>query len=81
MAEHKSDGSIGFTIDGDGYAVEDKHQIARALLSMAGFDPQLYDLARVRPVPDEGRLLRDEQPVLVKEGDAFVAVRTSAQVA
>ncbi len=46
---------------------------------MAGLDPAGYDLAD--PRPGELKKYKDEQQVVVEDGDAFVTVRQSAPVA
>lgn len=71
--------AISFTIDGRAFTVDDKHQSAAALLVMAGLDPAGYDLAD--PRPGELKKYKDDQQVVVKNGDAFVTVRQSATVA
>jgi hypothetical protein len=70
---------ISFTVDGQTLSVADKHQTAGKLLELAGLDPAQFDLAKTRG--HEGQPYRDDQQVVVKQGDAFVSVRQSAQVA
>lgn len=70
---------ISFTVDGQHLSVEDKHQTAGTILQLAGLDPAEFDLAKSRG--HEGQPYRDDQQVVVKQGDAFVSVRQSAQVA
>jgi len=71
--------AITFTIDGRAFTVTDEHQVAATLLTMAGLDPAGYDLAD--PRPEHLKKYKDEQQVIVKDGDAFVTVRQSASVA
>ena len=71
--------AISLTIDGRAFTVNTKQQSAAALLVMAGLDPAGYDLAD--PRPGELKKYRDDQQVVVKDGDAFVTVRQSATVA
>ena len=40
--------SVTFSIDGRTFSVDDPHQTAADLLQLAGLDPALYDLARMR---------------------------------
>lgn len=69
---------ITFTVDGQELAVSDKHQTAASILALAGLDPAMYDLAKRH---GDGDPFRDDQPVIVQEGDAYLTVRVSASVA
>lgn len=71
---------VTITIDGESFTVPDHHEEAASLLRLAGADPAQYDLAEVR---DNGqfKVYRDAQKVDLKDGDRFVTVRQSAQVA
>jgi hypothetical protein len=73
--------AVHFTVDGRAFEVQDKHQTAASILLVAGLDPALYDLARVKPGEEGGHPLRDHQPVIVKQGEQFVSVRQNAPVA
>jgi hypothetical protein len=70
-----------FTVDGREFQAPDKHQTAASILQIAGLDPALYDLARVKPGAGGEHTLRDTQPVTIKDGEKFVSVRQSAPVA
>ena len=52
----------------------------RSLLRLAGVDPAQYDLAKIKH-NGEPKVYRDEKVIDLKDGDAFVTVRQSAQVA
>lgn len=71
---------IRITIDGEVFTTSDDDQEAASLLRLAGVDPAQYDLAKIRH-NDEPNVYRDEKVVHLKDGDAFVTVRQSAQVA
>ncbi|MDQ4500745.1 hypothetical protein [Sinomonas sp. ASV322] len=72
------DEMITFTVDNVQLTVTDKHQTARSILTLAGLDPAMYDLAKLH---GEGDSYKDDQQVIVLQGDAYVTVRTSAPVA
>ncbi len=74
------DKEVTITIDGVSYTPDVDHQQASALLWMAGVDPAHYDLAMVRH-NGQTQVFRDEKIINLKDGDAFVTVRQSAQVA
>lgn len=71
---------VTITIDGVTFSPDDDHQQASALLWMAGVDPAQYDLAMVKP-HGQTHVYRDDKVINLKDGDAFVTVRQSAQVA
>jgi hypothetical protein len=73
--------SVRFTIDGQPFSVEDSHQTAAALLTLAGLDPDGYDLGEIRRGNPEPKRFKDDQPVHVKEDDKFVSIRERAEVA
>ena len=70
--------TITFTVDNVELTVSDKHQTARAILTLAGLDPAMYDLAKLH---GDGDPYQDDQQVVVQDGAAYVTVRTSAPVA
>jgi hypothetical protein len=70
--------TITLTVDNVEFTVSDKHQTAGAILTLAGLDPAMYDLARLH---GDGDPYKDDQQVIVQDGDAYVTVRTSAPVA
>ena len=67
-----------FTVDNVEFTVSEKHQTAGAILTLAGLDPAMYDRAKL---PGAGEAFKDDQQVVVHDGDAFVTVRASAPVA
>ncbi|MCY3925406.1 MAG: hypothetical protein OXG52_07845 [bacterium] len=72
---------IPFTIDGELYETEDHPQEASNLLTLAGLDPDIYDLAEV---PDKGpprEPFANDEIVTVHKDEHFVSVRKSAPVA
>lgn len=71
---------ITITIDGQSFTTRDDDQEAAALLRLAGVDPTQYDLAKIKK-NGEPRVYRDDKIVDLENGDAFVTVRQSAQVA
>lgn len=74
------DKAVTITIDGVSYTPDLDHRQASALLWMAGVDPAQYDLAMVKH-NGQTQVFRDEKVINLKDGDAFVTVRQSAQVA
>lgn len=68
------------TVDGRN-VVSPRHTTAGALLRLAGLDPAGYDLALVRPGGAAPKRFRDDEPVELHDGDAFVSVRQVAPVA
>lgn len=64
---------LTITIDGNMYTTPDDDQEAAALLRMAGRDPEVYDLARVKP-NGEQQVLADGHVIELKDGDTFVSV-------
>lgn len=71
---------IRITIDGESYTTRDDDQEAASLLRLAGVDPTQYDLAKLKH-HGEPKVYRDEKVIDLKDGDEFVTVRQSAQVA
>ena len=78
MSEHHA--KITITIDGQSFVTRDDDQEAASILRLAGVDPAQYDLAKIKH-NGEPKVYRDEKVVDLKDGDAFVTVRQSAQVA
>lgn len=70
--------AITFTVDNIEFTVIEKHQSASSIRTLAGLDPAMYDLAKLH---GNGEPFKDDQQVVVRGGDAYVTVRTSAQVA
>ncbi|MDN4175833.1 MULTISPECIES: hypothetical protein [Nocardioides] len=70
--------TITFTVDNVEFTVSEKHQTAGAILTLAGLDPAMYDLAKLH---GDGEAFKDDQQVIVQDGDDFVTVRASAPVA
>lgn len=69
----ESRNKLAITIDGNEYSTRDDDQEAAGLLRMAGRDPEVYDLARVKP-NGEQRVFADGQVIDLKDGDAFVSI-------
>jgi hypothetical protein len=81
MSEHgHHDETIRFTIDGKLYTATEDDEQAAGLLRLAGLDPNLYDLAKVRPGGNP-EVLEDSTVVELENGDQFVSVRENATVA
>ena len=78
--EHDKHKKLTISIDGQPFVTRDDDQEASSLLRLAGVDPAQYDLAKIRR-NGEPKVYRDEKVIDLKDGDAFVTVRQSAQVA
>lgn len=78
--KHEDRKKITITIDGRTFTTRDDDQEAASLLRLAGVDPALYDLAKLRHGGDP-KVYRDEKVIDLKDGDVFVTVRQSAPVA
>lgn len=78
--ERESRKRLTITIDGQAFTTRDDDQEAASLLRLAGVDPAQYDLAKIRH-NGEPKVYRDEKVIDLQDGDAFVTVRQSAQVA
>lgn len=78
--EHEKQKELTITIDGQPFTTRDDDQEAASLLRLAGVDPAQYDLAEIKR-NGETKVYRDEKVINLKDGDAFVTVRQSAQVA
>ncbi len=72
--------SVTFTIDGRSFTLDDPHQTAADLLRLAGLDPALYNLARMRHGNAEPQRFKDDHPVQIHDGDEFVSIRERAEV-
>lgn len=79
-AHRESRKKITITIDGQSFTTRDDDQEAASLLRLAGLDPAQYDLAKIKH-NGSPKVFRDEKVIDLKDGDAFVTVRQSAQVA
>lgn len=73
--------AISFTLDGRPLTAEGKKQGVADLLRLGGLDPASYDLVRVRPGQAPEKPYDDAGQVVVRDGDAFLSVRQSAEVA
>lgn len=78
--EREQRNKINITIDGQSFTTRDDDQEAASLLRLAGVDPAQYDLAKIKR-NGEPKVYRDEKVIDLADGDAFVTVRQSAQVA
>jgi hypothetical protein len=78
--EHEKRKKITITIDGQAFTTRDDDQEAASLLRLAGVDPSQYDLAKIKH-NGAPKVYRDEKVIDLSDGDAFVTVRQSAQVA
>ena len=80
-AGHGGDqGRVTYTLDGTSFTTRDEVQEAANMLRQAGLDPALFDLAKVRK-NGQPVVFRDSKLVQIDDGDVFVSVRQSAQVA
>jgi hypothetical protein len=72
---------VSFTLDGQPFTLPESKQDAGNLLRLGGLDVAEFDLTVLRngnaPVKPYG----DDQQVHIKDGDVFLSVRRSAQVA
>ena len=73
--------TVTFTIDGRPFTLDDDRSTATELLRLAGLDPAMYDLARMRPGNAEPQRFDDEDKIHIKNRDRFVSIRESAEVA
>jgi hypothetical protein len=81
MHQHnESRRKLTITIDGQEFVTRDDDQEAASLLRLAGVDPAQYDLAKIKRNGDY-KVYRDERVIDLEDGDEFVTVRQSAQVA
>lgn len=71
---------IRFTIDGEPHKSYDDDQTAAALLRLAGVNPTGYDLARILAAGGT-ETFRDEQIVIIENGDEFVTAKHVGGVA
>lgn len=78
MTNQKKPETLTFSVDNVDLTVSEKHQTAASILALAGLDPTMYDLAKLHV---DGAAFKDDQQVIVQDGDAFVTVRASAPVA
>ena len=78
--KHEEHKKVTITIDGQAFTTRDDDQEAASLLRLAGVDPAQYDLAKIKH-NGEPKVYCDEKVIDLKNGDAFVTVRQSAQVA
>jgi hypothetical protein len=80
MTGKHPDKKVSFTIDGRSFTVHEPHQIAADLLRLAGLDPAMYNLARMRKGNAEPQRFKDDQAVRIHDGDEFVSIRERAEV-
>ena len=73
--------NIEFTIDGRPFSTATPRQVAQDILRLSGLDPASYDLAEIRPGNAQPRRYADQDSVRIKDGDRFVTIRQSAEVA
>lgn len=73
--------TVKFTIDGRPFTTSDTKQPAADLLRLAGLEPNGYDLAEIRPGHAEPKRYEDDDIVHIENGDKFVTIRQSAEVA
>jgi hypothetical protein len=69
---------VTFTIDGVEYTTDDRRQLARALLGLAGVDPADHDLARLVGQGQVERQFADDDEVQITPGAKFITVFTGA---
>ena len=74
--------NIPFTIDGQPFTTDDTSQRASELLSLAGLDPNIFDLAELvgKERPETKRFADNEIVSIVKDA-RFISIRQSAPVA
>lgn len=72
---------IDFTIDGRSYETRVRKQPAADLLRLAGLDPARYDLGVLRGHQPHAVRFADNDVVEIHQGERFVSIRQSADVA
>lgn len=72
---------VTYTLDGKPFTTTDRKQDAADVLRLGGLDPNGYDLRRLRPGQAPDKPYDDDQQVNINDGDEFLSVRHSAQVA
>ncbi len=77
----KASHTVHFTLDGRPLTSPTAHEEAGEILRSGGLDPAGYDLARLNAAGKSERPYGDDHRVHVREGDRFLSVRQSAQVA
>jgi hypothetical protein len=70
---------ITIQIDARAYKTRDSHQTASALLRLAGVDPTVVDLSKIKGKGDL-KTYRDDQDVQLHDGDEFVSVPQEIEV-
>ena len=70
--------TVHFTIDGRPFSTDQADQTAGALLTLAGLDPEGYDLGEIVPGHPEPKLFEEGQHVQIHEGERFVSIRERA---
>ena len=73
--------TVQFTIDGRPFSTDQPDQTAGALLTLAGLDPEGYDLGEIVPGHPEPKLFEEGQHLHIHEGEKFVSIRERAEVA
>lgn len=73
--------NIDFMIDGRPFSTKTPRQEAQDILRLSGLDPASYDLAEIRPGNAQPKRYADHDFVRIKDGDRFVTIRHSAEVA
>lgn len=77
----RSDEPVSFTLDGRPLTAPSADSTADEVLRLGGLDPAGYDLTRVRPGQAPEKPYADDRKIRIRNGDAFLSVRQSAQVA
>lgn len=72
---------VSFTLDGRALIAPDRKQDAASILRLGGLDSAAYDLVRVRQGRAPEKPYDDAGQVVVHDGDTFLSVRQSAEVA
>jgi len=72
---------IDFTIDGRSYKTHVRRQPAADVLRLAGLDPARYDLGVLRGHQPHPVRFADSDVVEIHQGERFVSIRQSADVA
>lgn len=67
---------ITITIDGVHYTVDDRRQTAAELLSLAGVDAAMHDLARVLGQGQVEKQFDDNEEIQLTPGAVFVSIFT-----
>lgn len=77
----RPDEPVSFTLDGRPLTAPSADSTADEVLRLGGLDPAGYDLTQVRPGQAPDKPYADDRKIRIRNGDAFLSVRQSAQVA